>query len=357
MLDFSSALYLGLRHPATSLRPWAQLTTGRPAALQEPPGSDGVISSLARLVRCERATLSPSTLHLFWDLFDVLATEPIGIYVDEGTYPIARWGVERVGAKKVPIAYFQRHDPAALENLLRRHQSNGLRPVVVTDGLYPATGRVAPLAEYLRLIRARNGHLVIDDTQALGILGHGPMPGAPYGRGGGGTPAWHGIQGPELIVGSSLAKGFGVPLAILAGSAQVIAKFEDLAPTRVHCSPPSAPLISAAEQALMINEVRGGGLRSHLAMLVRHFRNRLRQVGLSASGGFFPVQTLAFAPGLDAFQLHARLLDLGVMSVLHRLRRTEDAKLSFLITALHTPSDIEGCVQTLQRACLSVGRK
>jgi len=104
MLDFTSALYLGLHHPSETLRPWAQLTTGRPAALQAPPGAESITASLVRLLRCEGATLGTSTLHIFWDVFKVLATEPIGIYIDAGTYPIARWGVERVSAQGVPTA-------------------------------------------------------------------------------------------------------------------------------------------------------------------------------------------------------------------------------------------------------------
>ena len=68
MLDFTSALYLGLRHPSPSLRPWPGLTTGKPAALQPAPGSAAIAGEFAALVGCERATPAASTLHLFWDL-------------------------------------------------------------------------------------------------------------------------------------------------------------------------------------------------------------------------------------------------------------------------------------------------
>ena len=225
MLDFSSVLYLGIRHAHHTLRPWPQLTTGRPSALEPAPEAIGVAQDLARLLRCERAVLVPSTLHLYWDLFDVLANERIAIYADAGTYPIVRWGIERAAAKGIRTETFQMHDPAALESLLHRDRPAGYRPVVVTDGVCTATGRTAPLPDYLKLVRERNGYLVIDDTQALGILGKDPAQGAPYGWSGAGTPAWHGVEGPELILGSSLAKGFGAPLAILAGNAEMIAKF------------------------------------------------------------------------------------------------------------------------------------
>ena len=72
MLDFTSALYLGLRHPSASLPPWDALTIGRPAALAEPPDAEAVAAEIASLQGCEAATLLPSTLHLFWDLFRVL---------------------------------------------------------------------------------------------------------------------------------------------------------------------------------------------------------------------------------------------------------------------------------------------
>jgi 8-amino-7-oxononanoate synthase len=352
MLDFTSVLYLGFRHAHPTLRPWAQLTTGRPAALGPAPEAERVAQDLAQLLRCERAVLAPSTLHLYWDLFDVLATDHIAIYADAGTYPIARWGIERAAAKGVPTATFQMHEPDALEELLHRDRGARLRPVVVTDGLCPATGQTAPLPDYLRLVRERDGYLVVDDTQALGILGKDPAQDVPYGRGGAGTPAWHGVEGPELIMGSSLAKGFGAPLAVIAGNAKLIGKFEDLSATRVHSSPPSLAVISAARRALAVNEKRGDRLRNHLAKLVRLFREGLRQIGLLALGGLFPVQTLRAIPGIDPQRLYRRLLSFGVRAVLRSARQMPGAALSFLITVMHTRSDIGRCMEALQHSCV-----
>jgi 8-amino-7-oxononanoate synthase len=352
MLDFTSVLYLGFRHAHSALRPWAQLTTGRPAALEPAPEAVALAQDLAQLLGCERAVLAPSTLHLFWDLFDVLTQDHIAIYADEGTYPIARFGVERAAAKGVPTSTFPMHDPAVLGSLLHRDERAGRRPIVVTDGLCSATGRIAPLPAYLKLVREQNGYLVIDDTQALGILGKGPARDAPYGRGGAGTPAWHGVEGPELIIGSSLAKGFGAPLAVLAGNARLIAKFEELSGTRVHSSPPSLAVVSAAQRALAINEKQGDYLRSHLAELVRHFRASLGHIGLLAAGGLFPVQTLRAIPGIDPASLYRRLLSFGVRAVLRSARHAPGAALTFLITVLHTRSDISRCVHALRQSCL-----
>ena len=84
MLDFTSALYLGLRHATTSLCPWDELSLGKPMVLDEPPSSEVVAAGLAQLQGCEAATMLPSTLHLFWDMFGMLGTGRIAILLDAG---------------------------------------------------------------------------------------------------------------------------------------------------------------------------------------------------------------------------------------------------------------------------------
>ncbi|NTU84446.1 MAG: pyridoxal phosphate-dependent aminotransferase family protein, partial [Chloroflexales bacterium] len=93
MLDFTSSLYLGLAHPSAALRPWSSLTTGRPAALLEPPGAATVAARLAAIQGREAAGLATSTLHLGWDLFGMLDGRTTAIFLDEGAYPVVRWGV------------------------------------------------------------------------------------------------------------------------------------------------------------------------------------------------------------------------------------------------------------------------
>jgi 8-amino-7-oxononanoate synthase len=350
VLDFTSALYLGLHHPKASLRPWEQLTTGRPAALEEPPGARAVAHKLAALVGCEGAVFVPSTLHFFWDLFGMLAHARVIIYMDAGTYPIAGWGIERAVARGVPVRRFPHHDVEALRCLLTRDRRSGYRPVVVADGYCPGCGKGAPIAAYAEAARTFRGYMLLDDTQALGILGHSPTGSMPYGKSGGGSLRWSNISGPEVLIGSSLAKGFGVPIAILAGSAAMVQSFQAESATLVHCSPPSMAVIHATEHALAVNHKDGDALRLRLAHRVHYFRMRLRQEGFFTHGGLFPVQTLEPTPGVNATKLHERLLQAGIRTVLHQARQGSGARLSFLLTALHTRADIDLAVCALEKA-------
>ncbi len=348
MLNFTSALYLGLYHPMQSLRPWKQFTTGTPAALAQPPIASNVEKQLAALQGLQRATLGPSTFHLFWDLFGILVQKRITIYLDKGAYPIAKWGVERAGAASVSVNAFRHHDADLLRRQIYRTNTLGKRPVIVTDGFCPGCGKAAPLADYLTIIRRFGGYLVIDDTQALGILGHNRAQHKPYGLDGGGSLRWHDIQDPHIVNVSSMAKGFGVPLAALSGSEKFVRRFKVASNTRVHSSPASIADIYAAEHALKINQLRGDLLRKKLARNVARFRCRLRDAGIVNQGGSFPVQALP-VPEQIAERIHKRLSQCGVATVLQLSCQSQKPCISFVLNARHEADEIDKAIKIFAR--------
>ncbi|MBV8273900.1 MAG: aminotransferase class I/II-fold pyridoxal phosphate-dependent enzyme [Verrucomicrobia bacterium] len=347
-LDFTSALYLGLEHSSASLPAWKQFTLGKPAALESPPGAEEVAQDLAELQDCESATLGPSTLHLFLDLFEVLARRNISVFMDSETYPVARRGVERAAARRVPVKLFPHHSAQALRVAVATLCGRRRSPVVVTDGVCPRCNRVAPLNEYLDVARNGRGWLVVDDTQALGILGERPGLASPYGWHGGGSSRWLSIQGPELLLVSSLAKGFGAPIAALAGNQMLVDGFVKESSTHAHCSPPSIPAIAAAASALEINRQFGDLLRLRLLSRVRRLRRGLATVGLrAASPGLFPVQNFGLPTGTEPIALHTELLRRGIATMSQQLPGARRARLTVLLNARHTPEDIDQLVDEL----------
>jgi 8-amino-7-oxononanoate synthase len=346
-LDFTSALYLGMRHESASLKPWSQLTTGKPAVLGESTGSEMVASQLANLLGCDQAVLASSTLHLFWDLLGILADERIAIFQDGGAYSVAQWGIERAAARGVPVYRFPHKDVSALQRLLAR-PAGGRRPVVVSDGMCTTCGCGMPIKVYYEAVRRAGGLLVIDDTQALGILGNKRDSGSPYGSGGGGSLRHQDVSGANIIVISSLAKGFGVPMAVLSGDSRLVQKFKAKSQTRLHCSPPSAADIHAAERALQVNAIRGNVLRLQLAQRVQQFRLRLHQAGFACDGGLFPIQTLRLPADLNLGQVHKQLDELGIHTFL-RYGCDGESRLSLIVTARHSLNEIENAVQAIVR--------
>lgn len=349
-IDFTSALYLGLSHPTSALQPLPALTSGKPAKLHVPAAFGRVARTLASLLGYGQGILMPSTLHVFTDLFQVLARDPIRIYVDAGAYPIARRAVQLASVRGAHVRIVPHFHPGAAARAIRDDAADGTRPVLLADGFCPDCGRAVPLPEYLQAVAPFGGHVVLDDTQALGIWGELPSATQPYGTGGGGSARLHGIASPALIAGSSLAKAFGAPVAVLCGYAEVIRRVKLYGTMWEHASQPSAVAVAAAGQALRDNRERGDSLRKRLAHQVTLFQQGVRALGLEPARTLFPMQRLPIPGHVDPIAVHRRLRSSGIDTALIRKPNGTTASLLFIINASHRPEEIARAVRALERS-------
>lgn len=345
-LNFASALYLGMHHTANELPGWLSLSSGMPAGLQQAEASLRLASELARMQGCEHSLVFASTLHWCWDVFAMFRRQPVRLLVDAGAYPLLLRNAQNLKGYGTPVHYFRHFDVDALGKLLRIGSRRGFRPVVISDSICPSCGRVAPVSDYLKHLRNFGGRLLLDDTQGLGVLGT-PDPAHAFGQGGGGILRWLDISGPDLLIGASLAKAFGVPLAAVSGGRRQIGELAAHGDTRWHCSPPAMPLLLAGLHALKENRRQGDRLRGLLASRIGEFRNGLQAIGLSASRHGFPMQSLPGISGKQAVSWHRELGAAGIRSLLTRPHFSGSARLTFLLTATHRPADITFCLNKL----------
>lgn len=346
MIDLTRALYLGMTHPSTSLRPWAALTTGRPAVLDR--GHAEARDRLGRLVGAASVTLAPSTLHIVTDLYAALPRRVRAIHVDACAYAVTRWGLERAKLRGVTVRRF--HGVAELERRI------GPGEAIVTDGMCVACRCVKPLRALARLAERTGGWLVVDDTQAIGVLGAGPSPQLPFGRGGAGTMAWCDAPMDRAIVFGSLAKGLGVPLAFLAGSADAVEWFERESQTRIHASPCSAAPLAALAAALDILDRDGDRLRARLLDRVRAFRQAAGEHEDVLTPGMFPVQTTPALASEAARALQRRLASRGVRTIALAADR-DRGRIAFIVTAAHERERIATAGRILADEWASIARR
>lgn len=349
MADFNSSLYLGLEHPSASLPAWQRLTTGAPAALVEPEGAVVVAQQLARLVGGKRGLLMPSTLHGFIDLF-TNGLPRAALFWDEALYPVARWGIELAVGRGAPAMAFAHRGNGVDADWLEARTPRGYTPVIVTDGFCTGCGAAAPLERYVQAVRHAAGHVVIDDTQALGVFGAAPSAEDPFGCGGGGSLRYHGLVGAPVVVVASLAKAFGVPLAVLVGTSTLMSSLADRSEMRVHTSAPSAPLIRATRSALALAALQGARSRRALAARILAFRRGVQALGFQAIGGLFPVQSITWpelAEDDSVRRVHAALGRQGIHAVLSSPGCTRRRSLTFVLRADHRWDQIAHALHAL----------
>ena len=139
----------------------------------------------------------------------------------------------------------------------------------------------------------------------------------------------------RIVAVSSLAKAFGAPVAVVAGSARLIRRYESWSDTRVHCSPPTVAVLEAAERALAINETEGDTRR----LLSRNWfgdSSSMRSGGIGVESGLFPIQTIEIDRPDRSRGLHVACWKPESSGIRGAESSGEGPRLSFIVTAAHS---------------------
>jgi 8-amino-7-oxononanoate synthase len=344
MIDFASALYLGLQHPSAQLGSFRALTTGTPASLAASPLATRLAARASAMQGAEAGMVAPSTLHLAIDVFDRLSRTH-ALIADEALYPVMRWGLERVLGTGATVAWFRHGDLADLARQIK--QRWGGRPAAVITDATRREGAPVPLERYLKLVQRHGGLIVVDHSQMLGLMGEAPSPQHPWGQGGGGALRYAGLGASEpVLLLASWAKAFGAPLASVCGPATLIRDIARDGPTQTHCSSASQSALLAGLNALAINQRDGARLRLQALHLLRRLQNGLRRLArthlpdLQTARRNHPVQQLCLQTAERTLALHTGLRASGFRTALLRQREGRYA-LAVIVRANHGAADID----------------
>jgi 8-amino-7-oxononanoate synthase len=337
--DFTSSLFLGLRHDSRTLPSWTSFTTGAPAALHEAAGAHRIGRVVAAGHGAGAGLAARSTLHAMIDVLTQLARPGDVVAVDRFAYPIAQWATLLADAGGATVCTYPHHRPGGIA------LPAGRRLLVVTDAWCAGCNRPAPLAALGRLARRGRGRLVVDDSLAFGVLGRRAA-GEPFGDGSG-TLRWSGLGHDGVVWVASMAKGYGAPMAVVTADAGTIARIAHEGGNRLYSSPPSAADLAAAVVALGDRGSRRAQ-RARLHALVVRLRAGVRGAGLPAHGLPFPTVSVPLRGPGEATRWSARLADAGIRTLVQQPACRPGALLTAIVRADHHERDIERLVDALR---------
>ncbi len=304
------------------------------------PSHVALEEELRAFLAVESATLLPSGYLAPLVLLQALGSDHDVVLLDSA----AHYGeVDAAAACGKPVVRFRHLDADDLaRQMARLHR--GQRALVLTDGVFPSTGAIAPLADYAAAVaRQGDGILCVDDAHAFGVLGS-------HGRG---SLEHHGIDDPRAYACGTLSKAFGAAGGFLPGSAALRRKILNGSRVPAGASAPSAPAAAAAAAALRVlsehPEMRQA-LRDHVV----HLRAGLRGLGFSLPDSAVPIVHLAGRQGLDLRSAHARLVEEGIVTLHVPPHGYSDApgveSLRIAVFSEHTRDQLDRLVDALRRA-------
>jgi 7-keto-8-aminopelargonate synthetase-like enzyme len=235
-----------------------------------------------------------------------------------------------------PVLEFKHRDARDLARRLGRLRG-GIKPLLLTEGLFGPDGEIAPLKEYLKILPA-NGRILMDDAHAAGVLG----------ATGKGTAEYAGVSRRRLVQTVTLSKAFGVyGGAILCGR-----RLRDAIIRRGAMfggsTPLPLPLASAALQA--VKTLRGdSGLRDRLNHNVNYVKNTLRSRGLVLPSTPVPIIAVAPRRATEAESIRRRLLANGVFpSFIHYPGGPVGGYFRFAISSEHSRGQLDDLLTGLK---------
>lgn len=220
------------------------------------------------------------------------------IFIDNDAH-FSLWDAAQATNK--PIFVFHHLDSDDLEKQLKYQLNSGERPLVLTDGLFPISGEIAPLNAYLPLVKSRGGVIYVDDAHAGGVLG-------PCGRG---TAEFLGISDDAVRCCFTLSKAFGAGGGLIHGSRGWVEALEK--DSRISAGSTAIPLVVAAAAGRALQLAREEPLlRQKLMENTAEVRSGLSEMGLAVVNSPAPIICIPSQPGLTLPAVRDGLFEAGI---------------------------------------------
>lgn len=243
-------------------------------------------------------------------------------------------GARASGAR---LLRYRHGDPASLAGGLERQAR---RHLVVTDGVFSMDGDMAPLPALAELAREADAALLVDDAHGLGVLG-------PEGRG---SVAATGLGQSEvpLLVGT-LGKAFGTFGAFVAGPSDWIELVQQRARTLIYTTAPPPALAAATLESLRLIREEPWR-RTHLAKLIRRFREGVTAMGLPLLPSDTPIQPLLVGDAGAAVAASRALEERGLLVTAIRPPTVPkgSSRLRVTLSAAHSESQVDRLLDALE---------
>ncbi len=220
------------------------------------------------------------------------------IFVDE----TAHYSVfDFVWALQKPVFPFHHADPADLDKQLRASLRPNEKPLIVSDGIFPTFGFLAPVPDYLKLAETFNGILWLDDAHGVGMLGS-------KGRG---TYDHYKVNSERLYFGGTFSKAFGAHGGIIPGKKELVQAVRAGHVMNGASAAPSAMAAAALKGMELV--ATHPEWREQLVKNARQLKCGLKQMGFEMNDSPVPVAAWQLKSGAEMDRVHAHLLERGIL--------------------------------------------
>jgi 8-amino-7-oxononanoate synthase len=257
-------------------------------------------------------------------------------FIDETSHFSVRDGI---AASRKPFFTFRHRDPADLAVQLKKNLKPGERPLVMSDGVFPTFGVIAPVPDYLKAVEPYGGLVALDDSHGVGVLG----------QNGRGTVDHYGLKSDRLYFAGTLSKAFGGHGGILPAPKKLIDSIRQNLGVYSGSSPTPTPM--AASSAKGIDLVKAHPeWREKLRRNTAQAKAGLRRLGFDVNDNPMPIVTWMLKSADEMKKVQKELMDRGIaVAYLKYVGAPSGGVLRATIFSAHTEAQIGRLLDELKR--------
>ncbi len=257
------------------------------------------------------------------------------IFIDSSAH-FSLW--DAAYATNLPITPFHHLRAQSLAEHLHDELRPQERPLVLSDGVFPVSGEIAPLPDYLALVKPMQGLVYLDDAHAVGVLG----------KNGQGTPEYYDIRDESCCTSATLAKALGGFGGVIWGTADWVDNIDRTSRICAGASPPPLVVAAASARALAVARTTPE-LRQRLWDNVAQARSGLCALGWELADTPVPILCLKGSQGVSLERIKKGLFEQGIAVELVRSYTSTPAggALRIAIFATHSHAQIDRLVDAI----------
>ena len=237
-----------------------------------------------------------------------------------------------------PVFTFKHMEMEDLEKALKQHLSPGQRPLLISDGIFPVFGIIAPLPDYLRILKPYNGLVWFDDAHGLGIMGE-------KGRG---TAEFYGCSSDRLFFGGTMSKAFGGFGGIIPGNTDFISEIRSGFVMNGATSAPSAATAASLTGLTLVMEHPEKKIK--LWENAHRLKNGLRKLGFETNDSYMPVAAWKLNSSAEMKRVQQELFNRGIaIQYIQYVGTGTEGVLRAVVFSTHTSEQIDSLMFELGR--------